>query len=63
MGAYNLAMDYFNSRDLQGYRLWLRRAVVAGDADASEQLRRFETRLSHGAAHDIGRGRPARAYD
>ena len=61
--AYNMAMCCFNRRDLQGYRLWLRRAVRGGDADAEPQLRRFETRLPHGAAFDIGKGRPYRASD
>lgn len=61
MGAYSLAMDYFNSGDLQGYRYWLGRAAAAGDYDAGAQLRRFETRLPHGAAHDIRRGRPVRS--
>jgi len=28
MAAYNLAMDYFNDRDLQNYRHWLRRAAM-----------------------------------
>lgn len=61
--AYNAAMSCFNRRDLRGYRHWLRLAAQAGDADAGRQLRRFETRLPHGAAHDIGRGRPRRNYD
>jgi hypothetical protein len=61
--AYNLAMSCFNRRNLQGYRHWLRRAAKAGDEDASRQLRRFETRLSHGAARDIRRCRPRRNYD
>ena len=61
--AYNLAMVFFNRRNLQGYRYWLRRAAQAGDEDANKQLRRFETRLPHGAAHDIRRGRPRRNYD
>ena len=61
--AYNMAMCCFNRRDLQGYRLWLRRAARGGYEDAGPQLRRFETRLPHGAAFDIGRGRPRRASD
>jgi TPR repeat protein len=61
--AYNLAMTSFNRRDLQGYRYWLRRAAQAGDDDAKRQLNRFEVRLPHGAAFDIGRGRPRRDYD
>jgi hypothetical protein len=62
LAAYNLAMSCFNRRDLRGYRHWLRLAAHAGD-DARGQLRRFETRLPHGAARDIGRGRPRRGYD
>ena len=63
IAAYNLAIDCFNRRDLSGYRRWLRRAADAGDADAANQLARFETRLPHGAAFDVGRGRPSRADD
>ena len=55
--AQNLAMSRFNIGDLQGYRLWLRRAQMLGDDDAGHELDRFETRLPHGAAHAIGRGR------
>lgn len=61
--AYNLAMSCFNRRNLRGYRYWLRVAARAGDEDAREQFRRFETRLPHGAAFDIGRGRPRRGSD
>ena len=63
VAAYNLAMSCFNRRDLSGYRHWLRLAAQAGDEGADEQLRRFETRLPHGAARDIRRGRPRQAYD
>lgn len=63
LAAYNLAMSYFNRRDLRSYRHWLRLAAQAGDADARNQLRRFETRLPHGAAFDIKRGRPRRDAD
>ncbi|WP_419809197.1 hypothetical protein [Sphingomonas sp.] len=62
-GAYNLAMSSFNRRNLRGYRHWLRLAANAGDEDARQQLRRFETRLPHGAARDIRRGRPRRLSD
>ena len=61
--AYNLAMSYFNARDLQEYRRWIRRAADLGDADATEQLKRFEVRMPHGAARNIRRVRPPRAYD
>jgi len=61
--AYNIAIQRFNNRDLQGYRTWLRRAVRNGYDDAQVQLRHFETRLPHGAARDIRRGRPRRSYD
>jgi hypothetical protein len=63
LGAYNMAMSCFNRGDLGGYRHWLHRAAGAGDGDARQQLRRFETRLPHGAARDIRRGRPRKAYD
>jgi hypothetical protein len=61
--AFNIAMQRFNARDLRGYRYWLRRAAQNGDDDAGRQLARFETRLPHGVAHDLGRGRPYRPYD
>jgi hypothetical protein len=61
--AYNLAMQRFNAGDLQGYRRWLRQAAKASDGHAMRQLARFETRLPHGAARDLGRGRPYRWYD
>jgi len=61
--AHNMAMTCFNRRDLQGYRRWLRLAAKAGDKEAAQQVRRFETRLPHGAARDINRGRMWRAYD
>jgi TPR repeat protein len=63
VAAYNLAMSFFNQRDLSGYRRWLRRAARLGDADASRELKRFETRLPHETAHDIRRGRPYRKSD
>jgi len=58
--AQHLAMGCFNRRDLAGYRRWLRRAANAGDGDALAELRRFELRLPHKAAGDIGRRRPYR---
>lgn len=63
LAAYNRAMRCFNLCDLRGYRHWLGLAAKAGDESAQLQLRRFETRLPHPAAHDIRRGRPRRAYD
>ena len=60
LAAQNLAMSRFNLGDLHGYRLWLRRAKSLGDADAGQELAHFETRLPHGVAHAIGRGRPWR---
>jgi len=63
LAAQNLAMDYFNCRDLARYRHWLRRAANAGDRDSAIQLRHFETRLPHATARDIGRQRPYRRYD
>lgn len=61
--ANNMAMSFFNLGNMQGYRHWLRRAAVAGDADATEQLRCFETRLWHGAARTIRRLRPEQKRD
>lgn len=58
--GYAPAMSRFNIGDLQGYRLWLRRTKMLGDDDAGHELGHFETRLPHGAAHAIRRGRPWR---
>ena len=60
LGALNLAVACFNIGDLRGYRHWLRRAGRAGDDQAAAEARRFETRLPHGVARAIGRGRPYR---
>ncbi|MBK8273191.1 MAG: hypothetical protein IPK89_09625 [Sphingomonadales bacterium] len=59
--AQHLAMEAFNNRDLKGYRYWLRRASRFGDPEVMRQLKRFETRLPHGVAGDIGRRRPYRS--
>jgi TPR repeat protein len=59
----NLALGYFNKNDLPGYRQWMRRAGQAGDAESLREARRFETRLWHGAAGKIGRGRPRHKRD
>lgn len=59
----HLAMTHFNRGDLAGYRYWLSWAARAGDEEAAIELRRFETRLPHAAAGDIGRRRPYRKSD
>lgn len=59
----HIAMTRFNRNDLQGYRLWLRRATRGGDRDAALELRLFETRLPHSAARRIKRCRPYRPSD
>lgn len=61
--AVNLAITCLNRRDLKGYRHWLRKAGRAGDLERQKGSRRFETRLWHGRAHDIGRGRPMAKRD
>ena len=58
--AQHMAMSCFNTGNLAGYRLWLRRAHMLGDNDAGLELDRFETRLPFGNARAIGRGRPWR---
>lgn len=58
--AQNLAMNAFNSCDLNRYRYWLRRAARLGDDDAAIELRKFETRLPHLSASQIRRQRPYR---
>jgi hypothetical protein len=61
IASQNLAMDAFNRRDLAGYRYWLRRHARFGDPAVMKELKRFETRLPHQTAADIGRRRPYRA--
>ena len=61
--AQHLAMERFNRGDLGGYRGWLSRAARVGDAEAREELRRFELRLPHASARAVGRGRPVLARD
>lgn len=60
--AQHLAMNAFNRRDFASYRHWLRRAARF-DPDNLKELNRFETRLPHQTAREIGRGRPYRRYD
>lgn len=61
--AQHLAMSRFNRNDMAGYRHWLLRAGRAGDVEARNQHRRFETRLPHSAARKIGRIRPEQKRD
>jgi hypothetical protein len=61
--AQNAAAGCFNRNDMAGYRRWLRRAAKAGDAEASKELRYFETRLWHSAARKVGRLRPRQKRD
>jgi hypothetical protein len=61
--AQHMAMAHFNRNNMLGYRHWLRLGANAGDTEAAEQIEYFETRLWHGAAHDIGRGRPEQRRD
>ena len=58
--AQNLALTYFYVGDLAGYRFWLRRAGQAGDEEAAQELRRFETRQPWPLARKIRRLRPFR---
>lgn len=61
--AQHMAMGCFNRNDLAGYRHWLRLGAKAGDEEAAEQLRYFESRLWHAAARKIRRGRPEQKRD
>lgn len=54
-----MAMDCFARNDLQGYRLWLRRAARLGDTDAAHELSKFATRLPYRRLRAIKRFRPA----
>ena len=61
--SQHLAMAHFNRNNMRGYRHWLQQGAYAGDTEAAEQIAYFETRLWHGAAHDIRRGRPEQRRD
>jgi hypothetical protein len=61
--ASNAAMSCFNRNDMIGYRQWLRRGAKVGDAEASRQLRHFETRLWHSDARKVRRLRPEQKRD
>jgi hypothetical protein len=58
--AQNMAMGLFNAGDMAGYRLWMHKAARAGDTNALEELRRFETRQPHNLARRLRRLRPHR---
>jgi hypothetical protein len=58
--AQNMAMSLFNVGDMAGYRRWMHKAVQAGDTNALEDLRRFETRQPHNLARRLRRLRPHR---
>lgn len=61
--AQHLAMHCFNSRNMRGYRHWLRKGANLGDGYAANQARHFETRLPHRSAQQIGRLRPYHKRD
>ena len=58
--AQNMAMSLFNVGDLAGYRRWMHKAARAGDVNALEDLRKFETRQPHNLARRLRRLRPHR---
>lgn len=47
IAANNAAFSCFNRNDMRGYRIWLRLAANAGDANCRKQLRHFVMRLPH----------------
>jgi hypothetical protein len=61
--AQHMAMNRFNLNDLAGYRRWLRKAAILGDAEAANELGHFETRLPHAAARRIFRHRSQRRWE
>lgn len=61
--AQHMAMRCFNQNDLVGYRYWLGQGAKAGDGEALEERRRFETRLWHASARKVGRLRPKQKRD
>lgn len=56
--AQHMAMTLFNVGDMAGYRRWMHRAVRAGDANALNEVQRFETRQPHALARRLRRLRP-----
>lgn len=61
--AQHLAIHYFNSRNMRGYRHWLRRGANLGDGYAANQAKHFETRMPHSTARRIRRLRPYHKRD
>jgi hypothetical protein len=61
--AQHMAMGCFNRGDMAGYRHWLAQGAKAGDEEAREQRRNFETRLWHSNARKVGRLRPTQKRD
>ncbi|WP_294277984.1 hypothetical protein [uncultured Sphingomonas sp.] len=61
--AQHMAMRSFNWNDMAGYRHWLAQGVKAGDREAGQERRYFETRLWHALARKVGRLRPKQKRD
>jgi hypothetical protein len=61
--AQHMAMICFNRNDMAGYRHWLGQGARAGDVEADQECRRFETRLSHANARKVRRLRPKQKWE
>jgi len=61
--AQHLALSCFNQNDMAGYRHWLGQGAKAGDGEAKQERRQFETRLWHADAGRVRRLRPKQKRD
>lgn len=61
--AQHMALSCFNRNDMVGYRHWLGQGAKAGDGEAGQERRQFETRLWHSAARKVRRLRPTQKRD
>lgn len=61
--AQHLALSCFNRNDMAGYRHWLGQGARAGDGEARQERRHFETRLWHADAARARRLRPKQKRD
>jgi hypothetical protein len=61
--AQHMALSCFNRNNMAGYRHWLGQGMKAGDAEAGQERRGFETRLWHANARKVHRLRPKQKRD
>ena len=61
--AQHLALSCFNRNDMAGYRHWLDQGAKAGDGEAKQEGRQFNTWLWHADAGRVRRLRPKQKRD